>query len=332
MAWPGNATGSFAVFGAQGPDIFYHNRRTKPSGLHYGGLLHRKSYGSFLGNVAAYLKRHGNSDPAPGSAADGALRFICAAATHAVLDRAIHPFINYFAGWHRPGADQIMRFTHAFMERLLDVAVVRRFWAMEAWEVDFASMFDQGPEMPRLLERAVRFGLRKTYTRAGRDAIVGRRLANAYADARGFYHFTNMIDPVLLKRRMRDGEFRTRALTIIHPPRLPEDIDFLNEEHRPWTHPCDAAMTRNNSFWELYDEALEEAVPVVSAIAAAWHRPASAPTEPMAELIRTSVTDINLSDGLEENTTCRREHCDPLPFPRFLDELREELVDEREEE
>ncbi|MFP4483366.1 MAG: hypothetical protein ACOCYG_06970 [Spirochaetota bacterium] len=269
----------------------------------------------------------GASSPA-GGAADGALHFVCAAATHAVLDRAMHPFINYFAGWHRPGADQIMRFTHAFMERLLDVAVVRRFWKLQHWEVDFAAMFDLGPEMPRFLERAVRFGLRKTYKRAGRDTTLTRRLANAYADAREFYHFTNMIDPALLERRMRKGGLRTRALTIIHPPRLPEDIDFLNEEHREWTHPCDATMKRNSSFWDLYDEALEAAVPVVSGVTAAWHGRTSAPAAPPAELIRAVVTDINLSDGLQENATCRREYCDPLPLPRFLEELREEMVNQ----
>jgi hypothetical protein len=36
----------YLFLGAQGPDIFYHNLRTKPSGVFYGGLMHRPGLGS----------------------------------------------------------------------------------------------------------------------------------------------------------------------------------------------------------------------------------------------------------------------------------------------
>jgi hypothetical protein len=291
--------------------------------LHYGGLLHRKSYGTFLSNVAAFLKRHGDRNNPNGR------DYICAAATHAILDRAVHPFINYHSGWHRPGDDQIMRFTHAFLERLIDVAVVRRFWNCEAWEVDFAAMVDLGPELPRELERSIRYGLRSTYPRAGRDLTLSRRLANAYQDARGFYSYTNQVDPARLRRRAAETGLSTRALTVVHPPRLPEDIDFLNQEHREWAHPCDESMRSRESLWDLYGNALERAREVVAEIAAAWDRPAPH-TDELAEVVRSRVTDLNLSDGLNENATCRREHCDPLPLPRFLEELRRELTVDRD--
>lgn len=321
LSWPSDTRASYPVFGAQGPDIFYHNRRTRPSGLHYGGLLHRKHYGTFLGNVAAFMAKHGG---------DARHRdFLIAAASHAVLDRAIHPFINYFAGWHRPGRDPIWRFTHAFLERMLDVAVTRRFWEREPWEVDFAGRFDLGPEIPALLERAERFGLRASYSRAGRDSRLALRLANAYADARGFYHFTNMIAPADLAERVRDGSLGVRGLTILHPPRLPEDIDFLNEAHREWLHPCDQSMRSTASFWDLYDDALTRAGTAAVRVAAAWDRytgsPGSPGTRHLAETVRRAVTDVNLSDGLLENSTCRREHAAPLALPGFLEELRREM-------
>ena len=320
LPWTADDDGR-AVFGAQGPDIFYHNRRTKPSGLHYGGLLHRKSYGTFLANVAAFLKRHGDEQAHAGR------DYVCAAATHAVLDRAIHPFINYHSGWHRPGDNPIMRFTHAFLERLIDVAVVHRFWKCEAWEVDFAASVDLGPELPRDLERAIRYGLRATYPRAGRDLTLSRRLANAYHDARGFYHYTNKVDPGHLRRRAAETGLSTRALTVIHPPWLPDNIDFLNEEHREWSHPCDANMRSRESLWDLYDHAVEQAQDVVAHIATTWDRP-STHTDVLAQTVQSWVTDVNLSDGLEENATCRREHSDPLPLPEFLEKLRRELTED----
>lgn len=323
LPWPSQDSGCYAVFGAQGPDIFYHNRRTKPSGLHYGGLLHRKHYGTFLGNVAAFTAKHG--------AGSAHRDFLIAAGSHAVLDRFIHPFINYFAGWHRPGQDPVWRFTHAFLERMLDVAVSRRFWHREPWEVNFAAMFDLGPEMPALLERAVRFGLRASYSRAGRDSRLALRLANAYADARGFYHFTNMIGPEDLAARVRDGSLGIRGLTILHPPRLPRHMDFLNEAHREWLHPCNESIRSTASFWDLYDDALTRAGEAATRIAVAWDRYAggrgSTSTRRLAETVQQVVSDVNLSDGLLENNTCRREHADPLALPGFLEELRREMFE-----
>ena len=46
----------FLVLGAQGPDIFYHNRRRKPSGLHFGALIHRKGYGRLTAAMVEYGK------------------------------------------------------------------------------------------------------------------------------------------------------------------------------------------------------------------------------------------------------------------------------------
>jgi hypothetical protein len=317
---PAEKTPPFAVFGAQGPDLFYHNRRSKPSGLHYGGLLHRKGYGSFLGNAAAYLKRHeGGGTRAP------AFRYVAAAASHAILDRAAHPYINYFAGWHRPGGDEILRFTHAFLERLIDVAVIRRFWNSSPAELDFAGMIDLGPALPEGLERAIRFGLRSTFPRAGRDPKLPRRMANAYADAMGFYRFTNMIDAEALRRRILAGEFRRRALTIVHPPRLPVDIDFLNEERREWLHPCDESIRSRETFWDVYAAARTRAGEVLRRTAKAWSDPTAERTDVLARTVRDEVSDYNLTDGLYENATCRRVYSEPLPLSRFIDELYEEL-------
>ncbi|NOY09010.1 MAG: hypothetical protein GXP33_09230 [Spirochaetes bacterium] len=43
--------GNIFRFACQGPDFFYHNQRTKPSGLKYGSLLHHEHYGRFTVNM-----------------------------------------------------------------------------------------------------------------------------------------------------------------------------------------------------------------------------------------------------------------------------------------
>ena len=86
----------FFRFGCQGPDIFYHNRRTMPSGLHYGALAHRRGFGSLVAGAAASLPA------AEREATSASAAYLLGLATHAAVDRATHPFIIYFSGWALP--------------------------------------------------------------------------------------------------------------------------------------------------------------------------------------------------------------------------------------
>ena len=54
--------GPWLRFGAQGPDLFYHNRITKPSGLMAGSCLHQAGYGSFLKRWIESLDRFGGRE------------------------------------------------------------------------------------------------------------------------------------------------------------------------------------------------------------------------------------------------------------------------------
>lgn len=128
--------------GCQGPDIFYHNQRTKPSGLHYGALAHKRRYGSLVAAAAAAAAAAGGDVGARGAAkaadarggaaeaaatadavaATAAGAYVLGLATHAALDRATHPFVICRAGWVEPGKPETARRRgcHAFLERLLD--------------------------------------------------------------------------------------------------------------------------------------------------------------------------------------------------------------------
>jgi len=49
-------------FGAQGPDFFYHNKRTRPTGIKYGLATHKEGYGRVVKNMlieAQHLRRRG---------------------------------------------------------------------------------------------------------------------------------------------------------------------------------------------------------------------------------------------------------------------------------
>ncbi|TVQ39557.1 MAG: hypothetical protein EA384_05850 [Spirochaetaceae bacterium] len=302
-------------FGAQGPDIFYHNRRRKPSGLEYGALLHRRGYGTAVAALVSYGTRTG----LPLDSDYGA--YVAAFSTHALLDRIIHPFVNYFAGWagyHRLEGQSLPFQLHAYFERVLDCLVLERLRGLSAASFDFVATFDCGEQIPADVAAGLEAALCEVTGRARSDAQLNARLRNAYLDALGFYRTTNLIDrPRLqvLMQQVDDPHRLARWLSLIHPVELPSGIDFTNEAHAGWYHPCGPTEMRHESFWDLWRVALDTAPAMLQAIAAAWE----GGIEPQA--LVEIVGDQNLSDGRRVGRPCRDRRCAPLPLADHLTRL-----------
>ena len=138
------AHGNLFRFGAQGPDLFYHNQRTMPTGLRYGVALHRHGYGSFVERMVQEAHR---LSLGPGSDLG---TFILGFVTHAPLDRATHPFINFFSGGADANDKESRRLYHAhpFLERIIDVMVLKERFVRAPSEFDFLSQVRCGRNLP----------------------------------------------------------------------------------------------------------------------------------------------------------------------------------------
>jgi hypothetical protein len=262
---------AFAL-GCQGPDIFYHNQRTRPVALEYGTLLHRRGYGMF---TAALLKM-GLPDPLPdeddirnhrrekGINALGA--YALGFMTHAILDRRCHPYIIYKSIslddiQTPPGRSFTLgRQAHPFFERILDVLMLRELRGMEVSAWDQAGILAEILEKPPLgLRELIARSLTNAYPeRAGKDAKLTQRIVNTFSDAAFFYRLT-----APARTAGRSPEDR-RDLLYVYPQTLPPDADFLNLAHESWYHPVlpangadDTPDTR--SFPEIYAEAVQAA-------------------------------------------------------------------------
>jgi hypothetical protein len=268
-AAPGPAAAWFRL-GAQGPDIFYHNQRTKPSGLHYGALAHRRNYGLIIEGALRSLLASGAAVDSPESA------WLLGFATHAALDRAVHPYIVYFAGWQRPTDPESARFRgcHPFLERLLDLVILEekrglRIGAMDMevlLPLDWAKTPEERGEASGTDARVVAFlaeGLREAYPRAvGLDFLVDQRITNALADARFFFRMTNPARTSSGDRRFLghfDERWGHRAIALIYPEELPRGIDLANRGGGVWEHPSGDGRKSRAGFLELFDEGVEGA-------------------------------------------------------------------------
>lgn len=316
------AHGNLFRFGAQGPDFFYHNQRTMPTGLRYGIALHKGGHGSFVESlVREALRLHA---PPHGELA----AFILGFATHAPLDRRTHPFIGYFSGWVDPQKPETKRLTncHAFLERLIDVEVLRRRFSTEPKDYDFLSLVRCGKMLPYAVVKAIVKGLHATYPAMRFKSRDRRRVENAYQDTMFFYSLVNHVNPLLprlvYKRDKRDG-FRERRLALVHPWEVPAGLDVLNSAGRTWCHPCDDGERSSAGFLELYEAALADAARALVDVSEVLAGHAS------IDGLGVRLGNQSLDTGRDP---CPPIYSDPLPLPETLDGMYRSLGEEKDAE
>jgi hypothetical protein len=267
----GDAADSFRL-GCQGPDIFYHNRRTMPSGLHYGALAHRRRFGSLVAGAAASLPMIERGGESPSGA------YILGLATHAAIDRATHPFVIYFSGWVDPSdpGTARLRGCHPFLERLLDIGLLERRLGISPREYAPAARLGAGAdgEADGRLVGLWSAGLRAAYPRAaGADPSLELRIANALADARNFYAITAPAaaalgrDDRLLSLGKDEGR---RLISLVYPERIPEGLDPMNLAGVEWEHPSGDGRRSRASYPDLIDEGSDEAARSIDLVLEYW--------------------------------------------------------------
>ena len=300
-----SAAGNALRLGAQGPDLFFHALRTRPHGFRFGPLMHRARFGSL---VEAFL-RH-----SPAGAETAA--FAAGMATHAALDRSWHPYVVYHAGWFVPGdpATRRLRRCHAFLERVLDVLLAERLRG-DVRAVDVFSGVHLGQELPSALRAGLVAAIAEVYPRAHDPATDHARVGNAYRDALRFFAMT---DPrnvgfrrraIEMERREQEGR---RRLAVFHPVRIDRGVDWANESHRRWCHPCDRGDASTASVFDLFEQALREVQPMLRAILDA--RQCGVDGASVAQAVGDH--GLNLTRG---GTRCAPSICDPLPVADLLD-------------
>jgi hypothetical protein len=303
------------ALGAQGPDTFLHNQRTRPLGLGFGTRLHARGYGSFVRELVRSASPYGLDSPEAA--------FILAWTSHAFLDRAAHPFIIYFSGWvdHRDPETSKYLGCHVFFERILDVLCLERFGqglhpvaSPGISDFDFFSRIDCGPVLPPDLLKLLASAL--TATNRG-VTMLEERIGNAYLDAMSLYRFTNPVAggnlEASLPKATTDRE-RRRLIALFHPRELPSGIDFLNEGKRPWRNPCSDGDEVGTSFPELWEEATDRAVTALRVVASCLRGGDG------LDGIVPAVGDGNLSDGKAEGP-CLPRFVEPLPLSGLMDRI-----------
>jgi hypothetical protein len=250
--------------GCQGPDIFSHNRRTKPFALAYSRLLHRHEYGRFCATFAKNLVAQ--NSPLLESWFYG---FV----THPAVERILHPYIVNRSWMPEntglPGVSPAHY--HAFFERILDA---RFFFESEEKNV---SCFDTGS--PFFLEdtetaqlaKAIALALHLTWPLEDTNlADVELRVKNAFSDAIYFYQITNPVITAFDSSAsslsvLHFLEMGYHGVALLYPETLDSGTDWLNLARNPWRHPA-SGETLFLSVPDLFDLSVKKARSAVTLV------------------------------------------------------------------
>jgi hypothetical protein len=305
------------TLGCQGPDIFYHAQMSKPVGLEYGALLHRRGYGACTGEL---FRLSGERDH--GAYGAYALGFM----SHAFLDRAAHPYIIYKAGWVSPGNPETAKYAgaHAFFERILDALMLEylRGKAVSSWDQETlrAEVCADPPQgLKDLLAETL---IRAFPGRAGKDSRLKRRVDNTFTDCAAFYAFTAPRLTSFRKGYAR-GNYQQAFLQdippiLLHPERLSLEPDYLNLGRRVWHYPVLGGAEDRRSFPELYWEAVMAAAEALEESLTRWIMEGRLSPEAIAGAIGGQGLSVQDADG----RPCAPSLADPLPLDLALERQR----------
>jgi hypothetical protein len=300
------------ILGCQGPDIFYHNRRTRPVALEYGSLLHRRDYGIFCAQLLAMTL---NREKDINEMTIYAVGFL----THAALDRCCHPYIVY------KSTDGKNRMNHPFFERVLDVLMLKELRGQEvsSWDQGLLEKTCESP--PPGLKEILAHTLSAAFPdKAGCDCKLGQRIDNTFIDCARFYRLTAPAETSITHNNKQGSSlapFGFQALAYIFPEQLPAEIDFLNLNHNPWRYPDippDDKTPKDDcrSFLQIYADTVETTINTLAPCITQYLDSSFFPTAETA----CTIGNCGLSILNEEGKPCAPNTSDPFPLDEVLRE------------
>ena len=184
--------------------------------------------------------------------------FLC----HYCLDKKAHPYIICKSGQYDGTAETYpQRGGHVRMERSIDSYYIRRVYNKKPWRFSLSKNIFRYKKLPEALRLPLDRAFKQVYGWERGFDLFNRALRCE----RLFYRL--MQDPLglvqLLLRPISHGANNYCVYSYYRRETDPARLDYLNEKHTPWHHPCDPTIASTESFAELFAKAKEDAVEMI---------------------------------------------------------------------
>lgn len=247
------------LWGAQGPDFLYCHRylpwQRGISLKQYAKKLHREKPSSLFDAMREYVAA-GNQNKIVESYLYG---FLC----HYSLDRIGHPYIQYHTKvLLEKDAEQNEAFLHNQIESVLDTIMLRYEMGRLPMEFNLKWTVPKNREVQSKIADLYAFVLNRLY--GLKDS--GAALFQATEDCRRIFGLLN--DRTTIKKALAERFEKRRKLhdglsCRFRPVSEADEYDYANVLLSDWCWPLDSHAVRNEDFFSLYDQSIQESLKLI---------------------------------------------------------------------
>lgn len=241
----------------QGPDpwstIGFYGGKFKQYAVR-SNVMHKSRTGEFLKTLA---KEAENND----QVYSVLLGFLC----HYCLDKLAHPYIICKGGEYDGTLQtRAQHGGHVRLERAVDCWFIRNRFQRIPWHFSIPRRIMPLKQYPDSLREPMNRVYRKVY---GWESVFDA-LNRSLRDERLFYGL--MQDPLgivhYLLRPLSTGKTNYCIYSYFRRDAKRESLDYMNETHQSWSHPFDPTISSKESFFDLYERAIDEALDLISGL------------------------------------------------------------------
>ena len=234
--------------GAQGPDIFFYHRifpwYKKSKLKRIGDQVHSEKVNDFFMSGLKHIESMPASDHKRILKA-----YFLGFMTHYAVDIHTHPYIFYYSG-HEGG------YNHKYYEVFLDTCM--------AYKTDFVyapthRKIKTNKKEKIIIGNFLSSVLREVFALEDVSKDISQALGDMTLVLAMLYDRRHIKRPLLNK--IDDmTQSKGKIKTAVFPMKLEDTIDYLNNEHDQWFHPCKPHNPSRASFEDLLDQSVEYGV------------------------------------------------------------------------
>jgi len=251
--------------GSQGPDFLFYFRVwpwKKDMGVpKLADFVHKTKTSEFLGTAIDTLKEVDLASDDGQMILAYWMGFIC----HYALDSTAHPYIYYHSGINKDETSKLNgdKHNHKYLENIIDTLLIQKYdHVVDLPRSQYACLPNKASALMPVFDH-VSMVFEKVYEhplppRVIHESVVDmKKLAGLMNDPKHRYRW-------LFGKAERIISKPKYITTAAHPAKPEVQADFLNLAHNKWVHPCDVTIEYTDSFLDLFDQAMDKSVDLMT--------------------------------------------------------------------
>lgn len=249
---------TYHIFAQSFDNLFYYNLFSLKKGANirlFGNIAQRTHTNEYFKNIILQIKKEKlQNNPE-------ILAYLYGSLTHYVLDSNCHPFIIFHAGWmDHESPNYKYRGNHEKIEVSIDAVLYQEKKNAPLFRANIADTLLPNKTLTPTLKHLMNNVFAETFHQKNigtiyeKSAKQGRRILKyLVTDHYGLKKISyKLFDKIFFKNFTK---YQNLSFFIKKP-----EISYLNRSHELWSNPIDNTITSTESFDDLYQKALKEAL------------------------------------------------------------------------